>query len=165
METEGHGVFTSLLLEALKGGAADVTGHITPSGIYAYIDKALGPWKQRPVFKTNVTRFSPLRTVKPQVDISVLRKITEYFEESNYAYALDPSYEFTNAPNVDHDIIEPYANAENVAVFKNMQKLESIGLVVPDGEEHMYFAAMKSRECRLTAIGQYYWRLVKDKIL
>ena len=47
-----HGLFTSLLLEALKGGAADITGHITPGGIYAYIDKALGPWEQRPVFKT-----------------------------------------------------------------------------------------------------------------
>lgn len=38
----GHGVFTSLLVEALSGAAADVTGHITPGGIYAYIDKAPG---------------------------------------------------------------------------------------------------------------------------
>ena len=53
-EINGHGLFTSLLLEALSGGAADITGHITPGGIYAYIDKALGPWEQRPVFKTNV---------------------------------------------------------------------------------------------------------------
>lgn len=29
MEIAGHGVFTSLLIEALNGGAADVTGHIT----------------------------------------------------------------------------------------------------------------------------------------
>jgi len=165
METGGHGVFTSLLLEALSGGAADVTGHITPSGIYAYIDKALGPWKQRPVFKTNVTRFSPLLTVKPQVDISILRQIIGYFPEPCATYALNPSYEFTNAPNVEHNIVEPYANAENVIIFKNLQKLESIGLIVPDGEEHMYFAAMKSKKCKLTATGQYYWRLVKDNIL
>ena len=165
METGDHGVFTSLLLEALKGGAANVTGHITPSGIYAYIDKALGPWEQRPVFKTNVTRFSPLRTVKPQVDISVLRKITEYFAEPYYEYALNPSYEFTNSPNVEHNIIKPYAEAENVAIFKDLQQLESIGLVIPNGEEHMYFAAMNSKKCKLTATGQYYWQLVKNKIL
>jgi len=165
METDGHGVFTSLLLEALKGGAADVTGYITPGGIYAYIDRALGPWGQRPVFKTNVTRFSPLRTVKPQIDISVLRKITEYFDEPFVEYDLDPSYEFTNTPNVEHDIVEPYAKTENVAIFKNLQKFESIGLIVPCGEDHMYFAAMKSKKCKLTAIGQYYWQLVKNKIL
>ena len=57
VEINGHGLFTSLLLEALKGGAADVTGHISLGGIYAYIDKALGSWEQRPVFKTNVTRL------------------------------------------------------------------------------------------------------------
>ena len=165
IETDGHGVFTSLLLEALKGGAADVTGNITPGGIYAYIDRALGPWGQRPVFKTNVTRFSPLRTVKPQIDISVLRKIAEYFVEPYAEYDLDPSYEFTNTPSVEHDIVEPYAKAENVAIFKNLQKFESIGLIVPCGEDHMYYAAMKSKKCKLTAIGQYYWQLVNNKIL
>ena len=70
VEVNGHGLFTSLLLESLSGGAADITGHITPGGIYAYIDKALGPWEQRPVFKTNVTRFTSLRDVIPQVEIS-----------------------------------------------------------------------------------------------
>jgi len=165
IETEGHGIFTSLFLEALKGGAADVTGYITPGGIYAYIDRALGPWQQRPVFKTNVTSFSSLRTVKPQIDISVLRKITEYFSEPSTEYPLNPSFEFTNAVNVEHNIVEPHAKAENVAKFKDLQKLESIGLIVPCGEEHMYFAAMKSKKCKLTAIGQYYWQLVKNKIL
>jgi len=165
MEIGGHGVFTTLLLGALKGGAADITGHITPGGVYAYIDRALGPWEQRPVFKTNVTRFSPLRTIRPQVDTSVIRKITEYFDEPHNDYALDPSYEFTNTLNVEHDVVEPYANTENVTIFKDLQKLESIGLIVPYGEEHMYFAAMNSKSCKLTAIGQHYWQLVRNKIL
>ena len=39
VEINGHGLFTSLLIEALCGGAADITGYITPGGIYAYIDK------------------------------------------------------------------------------------------------------------------------------
>lgn len=39
MEVNGHGVFTSLLIEALNGGAADVTGHISIAGVYAFIDK------------------------------------------------------------------------------------------------------------------------------
>ena len=43
-----------------------------------------------------------------------------------------------------------------------LQKLEGIGLVVPVGEEHMYFAAMNSKACELTAVGKQYWRLVKE---
>src|SRR6185436_662965 len=35
MEVNGHGVFTNLLLDALRGGAADILGNITPGSIYA----------------------------------------------------------------------------------------------------------------------------------
>lgn len=163
MEINGHGVFTSLLLNALQGGAADLRGHISPGGVYAYIDQALGPWKQRPVFKTNVTRFTSLRTINPQVPLSTLRKIIEYFPEPQQEYSLDPSYEDTNTTTVEHDVIEPYAKADNVAVFKNLQKLQSVGLIVPVDSEYMYFAAMESKACKLTSLGYHYWRLVKDK--
>ena len=163
VEINGHGLFTSLLLEALSGGAADVTGHISPGGLYAYIDKALGPWNQRPVFKTNVTRFTSLRNVVPQVDLSVIRKICTYFKNENYQFALNPSFEPTNSPYVEHEVIYPYADTENVKVFSDLQKLESVGLVIPVEEEHMYFAAMKSKSCELTSIGKQYWHLVHNK--
>lgn len=160
LEIGGHGVFTSLLLEALAGGAADVTGNVTLGGIYAYIDKALGPWDQRPVFKTNVTRFTALRELIPQVSIAVIRKICEYFNNENAEIQLDPSFEPTNSPEDKHELVEPYANKRHVEIFADLQKLEGIGLVVPVGEEHMYFAAMKSKSCALTSIGKQYWRLV-----
>lgn len=139
-----------------------MTGHISIAGVYAFIDKALGPWEQRPVFKTNVTRFTSLRDVKPQVAISVLRKIGIYFATENYRYSLDPSYEPTNRIEEIHNVIEPYANTENTLIFSDLQKLEGIGLVVPVEEEHMYFAAMNSKACELTAVGKQYWRLVKE---
>ena len=63
MEQGGGGVFTRLVVAALQGGAADLRGHITPGSIYAYVDQALGAWDQRPIFKTNVTRFTSLRKV------------------------------------------------------------------------------------------------------
>lgn len=163
VEVNGHGLFTSLLLEALNGGAADITGHVTPGGIYAYIDKALGPWEQRPVFKTNVTRFTSLRKVVPQVDISTIRKLCTYFSDENAQLAMDPSFEPTNSLDVTHEVIQPYADPNNTKIFADLQKLEGIGLVVPVGEEHMYFAAMRSKPCALTSIGKQYWRLVNDK--
>ena len=163
LEINGHGVFTNLLLDALQGGASDLRGHISPGGVYAYIDQALGAWEQRPVFKTNVTRFTSLRTVTPQVPLDTLRKITEYFPTPQYEFKLDPSYEDTNTKDVKHVVVEPYAKPENVAVLKNLQKFQSVGLVVPVNSEYMYFAAMESKSCRLTALGYHYWRLVKDK--
>jgi len=165
IEVNGHGLFTSLFLEALSGGAADITGHITPGGIYAYIDKALGPWEQRPVFKTNVTRFTSLRNVVPQVDSSIIRKICTYFTTEDYMLPIDPSFEPTNSPEVAHKVILPYAIPENTQIFSDLQKLEGIGLVVPVEEEHMYFAAMKSKSCVLTSIGKHYWRLVKHGLI
>ena len=69
----------------------------------------------------------------------------------------------TNKETVEHNVIEPHAKDENVLVFKDLQKLQSVGLVVPVDSEYMYFAAMESKACRLTALGNHYWRLVKDK--
>jgi len=163
IEVNGHGIFTNLLLDALQGGASDLRGHITPGSIYAYIDQALEPWDQRPVFKTNITRFTSLRTVIPQVPIEILRSLTEYFPTPTEQFSLDPSFEITNSLDTEHTVTEPYANEQNVHKFKELQKLESVGLIVPVGEQHMYFAAMNSKSCRLTALGYHYWRLVKDK--
>ena len=155
MERGGRGVFTQLVIAALEGGAADLRGHITPGSIYAYVDQALGAWDQRPIFKTNVARFMSLREVTPQVPLETLRKIVDYFPGPHSQHALNPSYEFMNKGN----------NSANVKVFKDLQKMEGVGLVVPIGEEHMYFAAIRSKSCRLTALGAQYWRLAKEQKL
>lgn len=156
IEVNGRGIFTNLLLDALKGGAADLRGHITPGSVYAYIDQALGPFDQRPVFKTNVSRFTSLRTVKPALSLFDWKQITVYFPTPEHEFPVDPSYEFTN---------ERVANPDHVAKFKILQKYNRVGLVVPVGEDHMYFAAQNSKSCRLTALGAHYWRLVsKNRI-
>lgn len=162
MEMGGHGIFTEQLCEALRGGAADFLGNITMGGVYAYIDRAFGAWGQRPIFKTNVTEFAPIKTVTPNVPLTEILKLTDIFAADNTAIQLDPSYEFTNDPNQEHKVVEPYAKEENVGKFKTLQKLQSIGFVKPVGEEHMYFAAMNSKTCTLTELGKYYWRLVKN---
>jgi hypothetical protein len=153
MEVNGSGVFTSLVIDALNGGASDVRGNITPGSIYSYVDEALGAWDQRPIFRTNVTRFTALRTITPKVPLQTLRKITDYFPSPESHHPLDPTYEFTDASAIK----------EKVTIFKDLQKFESVGLVKPVGEEHMYFAAMNSKGCRLTAMGFQYWRLVNEK--
>lgn len=155
MEINGAGVFTSLVTDALKGGAADLRGNITPGSLYAYVDEALGAWDQRPIFKTNVTNFAPLRKIPPKVPFETMRKLTEYFTTADSEHMLDPTYEDTEPSKID----------DNVKIFKDLQKFQSVGLVIPVDTEFMYFAAINSKTCRLTALGYQYWRLVNDKKL
>jgi hypothetical protein len=152
MEVNGAGVFTSLLIDALQGGAADLRGFITPGSLYSYVDEALGAWDQRPVFKTNVSRFTHLRRIDPPIPLATLRKIGDYFVSPEEEFKLDPSYEFTSEQPIE----------EHVKIFKDLQRFQSVGLVVPVDAEYMYFAAMESKSCRLTALGFQYWRLVKE---
>ena len=155
LEVDGKGVFTSLVVDALKGGAADLRGYITPGSIYFYVDQALGAWDQRPIFKTNVAHFTSLRSITPSIPFETLRRICVYFPACQQEHQLDPSYEFT----------EKGAKPENVKIMKDLQKFAGVSLVVPVGEDHMYFAAINSKSCRLTALGYQYWRLVNEKKL
>ena len=157
-----HGIFTNLLIEGLKGGAANINGKITPASLYSFVDQSLGSWEQRPVFKTNISQLLSIRDVIPKVTIEKLRRIARYFEEPDAEYALNPSYEYTNTKNEVHKVIEPYADLDNVKIFKDLQCFVSLGLVEPVGAEHMYFAAMESKACKLTALGKHYWRLAED---
>lgn len=162
-EETPHGVFTELLIQGLEGGAADISGNITPANLYSFVDQSLGAWQQRPVFKTNISQFLPLRTIQAKVEKALFRKLSVYFKDSTDEYKLDPSYEYTNALDVKHQIIEPYADPAHVSIFKELQLFESVGLIEPVGTEHMYFAAMENKSCKLTALGLHYWRLSKDK--
>lgn len=162
IEADGRGLFTELLCAALNGGAADYCGNITMGSIYAYVDRSFGPWDPRPVFKTNVTEFAPLRKVNPQVPIQVIRELTTLFDSPNHEFPLDPSFEDTNDPLIRHDCVAPYANVNNVKKFKLLQNLQSIGFIKPINEDFMYFAAMHSTGCKLTELGKYYWRLVNE---
>ena len=74
-----HGVFTDLLIQGLKGGAADIGGNVTAASLYAFVDQSLGAWQPRPVFKTNISQFLPIRTINAKVPKATLRRISQYF--------------------------------------------------------------------------------------
>ncbi len=130
-----HGIFTDLIIQGLKGGAADIGGNITPASLYSFVDQSLGAWQQRPIFKTNISQFLPIRTINAKVPKAILRKISQYFMSPTDEYKLDPSYEFTNDPSVEHNVMEPYADQEKVSIFKELQLFESVGLIEPVGTE------------------------------
>ncbi|MBN1349528.1 caspase family protein [candidate division KSB1 bacterium] len=150
-EIGGGGVFTGMVCAALDGGAADVTGKVTVASVYTYVDELLGAWEQRPMFKSHVSRLIPLRYCEPEVDLPILRKLSDYFEAADYEYPLDPSYEPDARPK----------HPEHEEIFAHLQKFRAAHLVVPVGEDHMYFAAMNKKSCKLTPRGQYYWDMIR----
>jgi hypothetical protein len=155
-----------LLVDALGGAAANLVGDVTPGGVYAHVDQSLGPWAQRPVFKTNVKRFVSLRKVQPPLELGELRRISEFFPAPGFQFQLDPTYEPERhetwaadpqgipAPDPDHN-----------AIFKILQKYNRVGLVVPEGAPHMWHAAMESKTVRLTALGEHYRRLAAKNLI
>ncbi|SDM21519.1 caspase family protein [Halarsenatibacter silvermanii] len=154
-EVSGKGIFSSLFCDALEGGAADVIGEIKLVNVYAYIDEALGAWDQRPIFKTNVSRFTKIRQTKPYIQKDILRKLTDYFSDPEELFDLDPSFEPDATPS----------DEKNEKIFKHLQKYRDCRLLEPVGADHMYFAAINNEKCRLTPLGKQYWRLVdKNKI-
>ena len=152
VEAGGGGLFTSLVVDALGGGAADILGNVTAPAVYSYVDAALGAWEQRPLFKSHVSQLAPIRRCDPPIDRGILRKLPELFPLPAEEIPLDPSYEQTSA----------VADPAHVEVFVVLQSLSRLHLVVPCGCAHMYDAAMQSRACQLTHSGRYYWRLAKD---
>lgn len=157
IEQNGTGVFTSLLVDALKGGAANLLGEVSPGSIYLYVDQSLGSWQQRPIFKTNVKQFTVIRKAKPPIELSDLQKITILFPTKDYIFQLDPSYE-PERNGTEKGLQAPVK--ANTDKFKLLQKYNRLNLLVPVDAPHMWHAAMNSKQCCLTALGKHYWNLV-----
>lgn len=155
-EKDGAGLFTTLFVDALNGGAANLLGEVTPGAVYSHIDQSLGPWnQQRPLFKTNVTTFTSLKTVQPAITLDTLKKLHTYFTYPGFELPLDPSFEPESASPDD----------ENTAILADLQEMVKVNLVRPVGETHMYFAAMNSKSCRLTLLGEHYWKLLEEDMI
>lgn len=151
VEAGGGGLFTGLVAGALEGGASDVLGETTVAAVYAYVEQALGPWDQRPMFRANVAKLVSLRCNQASVSKETLRMLPGWFPTQDAIFPLDPSYEPDAIP----------AHPANEEVFAQLQKCRASKLVEPVGEDHMYYAAMRSTGCKLTPLGVHYWRLAQ----
>lgn len=150
-EIGGHGVFTRLVLGALRGGAADVRGRVSAASIYGYVEAALGAWGQRPVYKSHAGNLDPVRSIPPKVPDEHLREIVRYFPGVDDKYQLDPTYEETE---------EAVAIPKHVAIFKRFKKYQIAGLVCPIDGHDLYWTAKRSERVELTELGKFYHELV-----
>lgn len=135
VETAGGGLFTSLMIDALDGGAANILGSVSVPAVYAFVEAALGAWDQRPLFKTHVSHVVELRCCKPPIGRDILRRLPDLFPLPAEDLALDPTFEPSSANAID----------VHVRQFRDLQALNRVHLVTPVDAVHMYDAAMESR--------------------
>lgn len=154
-ELRGHGVFTSLVMGALSGGAADVRGHVSAASVYGYVEQALGSWDQRPLYKSYANSLSPIRRCKPNVTDEVLRELPALFSEPDTLYQLDPSYEYTHES----------ADQNHIQVFNKLKLCRDARLLRTSVGDDLFFAALNSNCVELTPLGKFYWWLAKKDLI
>jgi hypothetical protein len=158
-ELNGSGVFTTLLVDALSGSASNILGDITPGSVYAHIDQSLGAWEQRPIFKTNVRNFISLRKAAPSIELDDLRMIKDLFPTAGFEFKLDPTFE-PELKGRDQGMPDPIE--QNTKTFSILQKYNRLNLLKPVDAPHMWNAAMESKSCKLTALGEHYRKLAAN---
>lgn len=156
-----HSLFTGLMIEGLEGGAADVRGEVSAAALYAYLEQSLGPWDQRPVYKSYARTLKPLRRCEPAVPDSILARLPEWFRRPDTEIQLDPAYEVTHES----------ADAHKVALFDQFKLLRNAHLLTTrawDSSEHppgtlkdLYWTALTSDHVRLTPQGRLFWKRAK----
>ncbi len=162
VEAGGQGLFTSAVIDALDGGAADHMGWVTGASIYAYVDRRFGAWEQRPIYKSHATYVPVIRECQPLIDKLKLRELVKHFPSGDYQFRLDPDYE----PEDENGNVHQPVNDEKVAVAQLFKEYRDAGLLRPSIKgEQLYWTARHGNTVELTPRGWEYWWLVsKDKL-
>lgn len=161
-EAGGHGLFTTAVIDALNGGAADIMGWVTAPGIYSYIDRRFGAFDQRPVYKSHATGVRVVRKCSPMIDRDKLLRLIDLFETHDFRYQLDPQYE----PEDEHGRVKKPISKKKVAIARLFKEYRDAGLLktTMPGEQ-LYWAARNGHTVELTLAGREYWWLVKNNRL
>jgi len=151
-EDRKHSLFTRHVLDALDGGAADCRGEVSAASVYAYVEQALGPWEQRPVYKSYARKLNPIRSCGAEVPDHVLAGLTTWFPYDAFEYPMDKSYEITcNAEAVE----------AHVEIFNQFKLLRDARLLSGKNGKDLYWVAMENETVHLTPQGRLFWRRAK----
>jgi len=117
------------------------------------------------MFKTNVKTFVSLRKTEPPIALAELQALTTHFPAPDYAFPLDPSFEPERSRDQLQDPTIPSPDPQHTATFRVLQDYVAVNLVRPVDAQHMWHAAMQSKSCELTVLGQHYWNLVNKGLI
>lgn len=162
LEMNGHGVFTSAVLDALRGGAADHMGWVTAPSIFAYVERRFGAFEQRPVYKSYATNVRVVRHCAALIDRLKLNALVDHFGSADYLYRLDPEHE----PEDEHGKVHKPINKKKVAIAALFKEYRDAGLLKPSlPGEQLYWTARRKHTVELTKLGREYWWLVSNEKL
>lgn len=149
----GYGLFSSIIYDALKGGAADILGRVNVARMYNYVDIMLDSWRQRPIFKSHVSKMIPIRNCEPKIPFEVLRKLPEYFNNDKKGIQLSKDY--IASSETQNGLID---------VMYDLRLYHANGLLLPEnGIRSLDECAKQGKSCTLTKLGIYYKDLVLNK--
>jgi hypothetical protein len=148
IEVGGSGLFTSLVCEALDGGAASLTGEVTVASLYSFVDRNMGPWQQRPQFKANLARLAVLRSCDPLVETSVLRLLPQYFSSPDHLVSAYPPASSQSE-----------MSSERQTKLAHFRAYRSAGLI----KTPAHGALEIDGSVLLTSLGKYFWKLAYEQ--
>jgi hypothetical protein len=139
--------FTQLLVEGLRGAAADVGGEIHAPALFEYAAPVFKADEQGPVFKGHYNSLSPLRKVRPETPLGVVRSLKTLFPDGTDEIELAP---------------EDSQGSQTAGQrrYAKLRKLRRHGLVDADDDRDLAEHAAESGSVRLTARGVRCRRLV-----
>jgi hypothetical protein len=161
VESDKYSLFTTSVLNALDGGAADHMGWVTAQSVYAYVDRGFGAWAQRPVYKSHATDLTVVRQCAPHIERLKLHQLVTHFTTADHKYQLDPEYE----PEDEHGRVHEPVNREKVSLAKLFKEYRDVGLLKSTSGEQFFWVAKHSGTLELTLRGREYWRLIKGKCI
>jgi hypothetical protein len=145
--------FTEVLVDGLRGGAADLRGHVTAAGLYDYTAQSFSATQQSPVFRASIDLGEPLREVALPVRANVMRLIPTIFSSDDDNYRLKKTDAETGRRSARRDR------------FKALRELQAGGLVACGEGEDLAGAAESAGEVRLTPRGRQASRLVRQNLI
>lgn len=147
---EKNGVFTSLVRDAINSNIGNIFGEVTTEDIYKFIQSALSPWDQSPVYKANILKPIVLKKQQPKVTVEELNKMTHFFRNKNSKKKLSEKYiKFSETSTEELRYNEQ---------FSLIEKLYRYGLVTPSNtSENLYQTALSNQTIELTNLGKFYY--------
>jgi hypothetical protein len=88
-----------------------------------------------------------------------------HFPHAGFNFKLDPAYEPERSQEQRDDPNIPPPDPKKTAVFAVLQRYVKVNLVRPVGAPHMWHAAMQSKSCELTVLGEHYRKLVANRLI
>lgn len=162
METNGRGIFTSAVVDALNGGAADHMGFVTAPSIYAYVERRFNAFSQRPVYKSHTTGVTIIRECAPLIERYKLYELIKHFPTIDFKYRLDPEFE----PQDEHGNYHQPVNQEKLDISNLFKDYRDAGLLKGSNPgEQFFWIAKRGNTVELTQRGREYWWLVKNEKL